>query len=259
MLVLSITSFIVGLITLPFLSGGLHGLAWMWIFLASLTYILGNLFYFYALKGDEPSKIVPLFSLSLVFLAILSALFLGEIFNPKTYFGIFIIIVGSITITYRHKITDVFTSRSFWLMIMSCFCFAVTYVVNKYLLFSYNYWQVFGIQRILFGFLGLLLIIFFFSEIKQTYQQIKKKYLFLSGATELLNVVAVLLFTIATAYWYVTLAETVVSVHYIFIFFWALLISRFKPSLFYEEISRKIIFQKIIAIVLIIGGIFLIS
>jgi len=253
------TSLVIGLITFPFLQSGLQGWAWGWLFISSFAYTLANLLYFYALKRDEPSRIIPLFSLSSIFLVFLSAIFLGEVFNFKTYLGIFIIIAGSVIITTRKNIMNAFTSKSLWLMVLSCLGFAIVAVINKYLLNSYSYWQIFGFQRIMVGLLGPLFILFFFSNIKQSFQQIKKKYIVLNSLAETMNLLGALLFLVAISFWYVTLANTIVSIQYIFIFLWALIISRFKPSLFSEEVNRQIIFQKIAAIILIIGGVFLIS
>jgi len=258
-IVFCITSLVIGLITLPFLQFDLHGWAWGWLFISSFSYTLANLLYYYALKRDEPSRIIPLFSLSAIFLVFLSAIFLGEIFNFKTYLGIFIIIAGSVIITMRKNIRGAFASKSLWLMVLSCFGFAVVAVINKYLLNSYSYWQIFGFQRVIVGLIGIFFIIFFFSNIKQSYQQIKKKYIILNSLAETMNLLGALLFLVAISFWYVTLANTIVSVQYVFVFLWALIISRFKPSLFSEEVSRQVIFQKIAAIILIIGGVFLIS
>jgi transporter family protein len=252
-------SLVIGLITLPFLNGGLSGWDWGWILIASIAYTLGNLLYFYALKKEEPSRIIPLFSLTTVLVVMFSALFLGEVFGFETYFGIFVIITGSIIITAKKNILYSFTSRALWLMVLSCLGFSIAYVINKYLLDTYSYWQVFGWQRVIVGLAGIFIVFGFYSELKQVYQQIKKRYMALSASAEVLNVFGVLLFTIASAFWFVALVEAVVSVQYVFVFFWALIISRFKPSLFSEEVNKKIMLQKIVSIALIIVGIYLIT
>jgi len=257
--ILVFVSLIIGLITIPFLTGGLQGWDWGWILIASIAYIFGNLLYFYALKKEEPSRVVPLFSLTTVIVVVLGALFLGEVFGLQTYIGILIIIIGSFVITARKNILNSFTSRALWLMVLSCLGFAIFMVINKHLLDTYSYWQVFGWQRVMVGVLGIFLVCIFYSELKQVYLQIKKRHMALSASAELLNMFGVLLFTIASAFWFVALVEAVVSVQYVFIFFWALIISRFKPSLFTEEVNKRVMLQKIVSIVLIIIGICLIT
>ncbi|MBU0598115.1 DMT family transporter [Patescibacteria group bacterium] len=257
--VFSFVSLAVGLIMAPFISWDLSGTAWVWMIIGSVGYVLGNLFYFYALKIEEASRVVPLFALSTVFLVIMSAIFLGELFGFQTYFGIAVIVLGSIIISARSGFSQILRSKALWLMIVSSFGFAVAYIIIKYLLDAYDYWQVFGIQRLLVGIIGLLSVPLFFKEIREVYQQIKKWHMALSSFSEILNLFGNFIFTVAMAFWFVALVESVSAVQYVFIFFWALIISRFRPSLFAEEVNKKVIFQKIISIALIVLGIYLIT
>ena len=162
-------------------------------------------------------------------------------------------------ISARSRIIDSFQSRALWLMVLASLGFAVTYAINKHLLFTYTYWEVYGWQRLIIGMLGPLFAILFYQEIKTTIRQVKKRFIALSFLAEIGNIFGALIFLIATSLWYISLVESVVSVHYVFIFFWTLIISRFKPSLFTEEINKKVIWQKTFSIVLIILGIYLIT
>jgi len=257
-LILSLVSIIAGIFVIPFLKGGMIGWDWSWLLFGSAAYALGNLFYFYALKKEEASRVVPLFSLTTVFVVIFSAIFLGELFGFKTYLGIIIIIIGSLVITSRSNVLDAFRSRAMWLMVLASLGFAIAYTINKELLFTYSYWQVFGWQRILVGVFGFFFFLFFWHEIVMTYQQVKLRYMGLSFFSETVNIVAAFIFLIATSLWYVSLVETVVSIQYVFLFFWTMIISRFKPALFTEEFNKRVILQKVASIALIIVGIYLI-
>lgn len=258
-LILNVVALITGIIILVVIQQTMIGWSWFWIFLSGILCTFGCLFYFYALKIEEASRIIPLFSLITVFIVILSATFLGEIFNFLKYLGIFIIVLGSIIITSRRNIFSAFISRALGLMILSGLGFGASSVINKYLLVDYNYWTVFGYHRLFLGLSGFFIISIYFKEIKKLFLELKKRYILLMSSGEILGTGADLIFLMATAFWYVSLASAVVSVQYIFIFIWALIISRFKPSLFSEVVNRRVIFQKVIAIVLIVGGIFLIS
>jgi len=208
-LIFSVVSLIIGLITVPFLSGGFSGTGWTWLIIGSIAYTLGNLLYFYALKVEEASRVVPLFALSTVFVVGMAAVFLGEIFNLQTYIGIVVIIIGSLAITARRNIAYFFKSR--------------------------------GWQRVITCLLGIFVLMIFLKETKQVYVRTRFRHMVLSGLAEVSNTIAALIFLIAIALWYISLVETVVSVQYVFIFLWALLISRFKPSLFAEEVNRRVI------------------
>ena len=252
-------SLIAGVITVPFLTDSIGGWDLVWLSIGSLTYTLGNLAYFFALVKEEASRVVPLFSMSTVFIVIISGLFLGEIFNFQTYLGILVIIIGSIVLTSRKKIIESFQSPALWLMALASLGFAITYAINKYLLFSYSFWEVFGWQRLTIGFLTPIFILFFYHNIKSTLLEVKKRFIALSFFAETGNIFAAWLFLIATSLWYISLVETVVSVHYVFIFFWALIISRFRPSLFAEEINKQVVWQKVFSIFLIIIGVYLVT
>lgn len=256
--ILNVVSLVTGVIILLINRQSMAGWAWLWIIFSGLLFTLGDLFYFYALRIEEPSRVVPLFALGTIFTVVISALFLGEVFNVLKYFGITIIILGSIIINSRRDIFSVFKSKVLGLMIISGLGYSASAVINKYLLINYSFWTVFGYQRLLVGLVSFFIVLIYFKEIKRMFLELRK-YMFLMSFGEVLNTGAALIFIIATVHWYVSMVSTVASVQYLFLFIWALIISRFKPSLFSEEVNRKVIFQKIAAIILIIGGVFLIS
>lgn len=258
-MIYSITSFSLGLAALFFTQTTPVGLDW-WRFLGvSFFYTLGTLLYFNAMQHDEPSRVVPLFSLTIPFLALLSAIFLGEILTVTKYIGILLVAAGSFIITSRAHVSGAFKSRAFGLMAMGAFSFSIAYVLMRKLLFTYSFWDVFAFQRLGTGLISIPLFVAFYPKIKEVLGSIKKRYLALSFSSELLNEGGAFLFVIASSVWLVTLVETAVSVQYLFIFLWGFIISRVKPLLFKEEINRGIVLQKIVSVMLMIIGIYLIS
>ena len=71
---------------------------WLLIILAGISGALSWLFYFWALKFGPASHVAVIDRLSLVFVIILSALILGEVFNLKTFIGMILIVIGAILI-----------------------------------------------------------------------------------------------------------------------------------------------------------------
>lgn len=258
-LIFAITSLIIGLIALPFAVNSVQGWDWILMFGMGFTFILGTWLYFIALQREEPSRVIPLFSLAVVFLVPLSAFFLDELFTLVNYIGIGSIIIGSFIISSRKDILSAFRSRLLGVMVLSALSYAVSFMLIKYLLNQYSFWTVFAYQRVFIGLLGILILIFFLPRLRTVFYRIKRKHLMVSFLGEVIGEGGTFLFIAATAVWYVTLVEAVVSVQYVFIFFWALIISRFKPSLFSEEINKKVMLQKIVSIALIIVGIYLIT
>jgi transporter family protein len=74
---------------------------WMWITFSGIAGALSLLFYFFALKNGNATQVAAIDRLSLVFVAILAAVFLGEHFGFKTAIGAFLMVAGAIIITLK--------------------------------------------------------------------------------------------------------------------------------------------------------------
>ncbi|MCW9054738.1 MAG: EamA family transporter [Candidatus Pacebacteria bacterium] len=77
------------------------GKEWLLIFLAGIAGALSWLFYFLALKTGTASGVVAIDRMSIVFVVILAALFLGEGFGWKAVIGALLMTGGAILITLR--------------------------------------------------------------------------------------------------------------------------------------------------------------
>ena len=77
------------------------GRAWVFIALAGIAGALSWLFYFIALKSGTASSVVALDRLSIVFVILLAALFLGEALTWKTMLGGLLVVLGAILITLK--------------------------------------------------------------------------------------------------------------------------------------------------------------
>lgn len=82
-----------------FSMSSLAGRDWLFIVLAGVAGALSWLFYFFALKIGLVNQVVVVDRLSLVFVVILSALFLGEAFTWKTVLGAALMVGGALLIT----------------------------------------------------------------------------------------------------------------------------------------------------------------
>lgn len=74
---------------------------WLLIVLAGIAGAVSWLFYFYALKEGMASKVVAIDRLSLVFVIVLAAVFLGEKLSWQTSIGAIIMAFGAILITLK--------------------------------------------------------------------------------------------------------------------------------------------------------------
>jgi transporter family protein len=77
----------------------LNSKAIVFIFISGLAGALSWLFYFFALKNGQASKVAAIDRLSLVFVFLFSLAVLGEKLEIKTILGIILMVVGAIIIS----------------------------------------------------------------------------------------------------------------------------------------------------------------
>ena len=78
----------------------LAGRDWMFIILAGIAGALSWLFYFLALKNGVTTAVVAIDRMSLVFVAILSVLFLGQSFTWKLAAGVVLMVGGALLVAF---------------------------------------------------------------------------------------------------------------------------------------------------------------
>ncbi len=74
---------------------------WILIVLAGVAGALSWLFYFFALKTGFASGVVAIDRLSVVFVVLLAAAFLGEALGWKSVFGALLMVAGALLITLK--------------------------------------------------------------------------------------------------------------------------------------------------------------
>lgn len=72
------------------------GKEWGLIVLAGVSGAVSWLFYFMALRSADASRVAAIDRTSLVFVALLAALFLGEQLQMKAIFGIVLMVIGAV-------------------------------------------------------------------------------------------------------------------------------------------------------------------
>lgn len=189
--------------------------------------------YFKALKIEEASRVVPLFSLDAIFVLILATLFLGEVLTPIKYLGVFLLVCGAILISAKRDFR-LRNTKAFWLMISAAFFGALFFVFTKYLLNFADYWTIFAYIKI-GAFVAILpLLYIYLPELKRTIKAHGKRVLGLMTATETLTVLGVLSFTAALSFGYVSLAVGLSEIEPLFVLLFVSLI-----SIFIQEFSKK--------------------
>lgn len=236
----------------------LSGLNILLALIAGIFYLLMAIFYFKALKIEEVSRIVPLFYFSPLFILLFANLFLNEAFTLLKYLGIFLLVIGAILISFKN-VLQLRPSKGFWFMILSTLSISISAVLTKYLLNIVDWWTVFAYIRI-GAFIALIPILYLYSsEIIDITKKYGIKVVSLISASESLNLVGVVLLTIATVIGYVSLVSALTSVQAFFVLLISVILGIFNPKILKEEINKSIILQKSIAIILMFTGVVLIT
>ncbi len=255
-IILSIVGAFIG--PLIYFVNGFSELSYLHMFLSlfvGVFYILTTFFYFKAIMIEEISRIVPLFYLTQIFIALFAAVFLGEVFSFTKYLGIFLLILGAILISTK-KISKISLGKAFWYMVFGSLSSAIADVLTKYLLNYSDYWTIFSYSR-----LGTFLFIapIFFIKSKDIALLIKRPKIFgMVSFNEVLNLVGVLFVTIAASIGYITFVRALSTLNSFFVLVFTILLSIFFPKILKEEINRSTILLKAVSIVLIFIGFILI-
>jgi len=224
---------------------------------SGICYFIGCSLYFKSLTVEEVSRVVSLYSISPIFVLILSTVFLHEIFTWDKYVGILLIVLGSVLISLK-KEAKFKLSKALLLMTMSAIFIAFYYTLQKFALNSLSYWNVFFWVRI--GcFLAAPVLFLFYHKL---FVESLKKYP-ITGVylpiIEILNVVGVYLIVIAYSAGYAGLVSAFTEIHSLVVFLMVVALSVFKPKILKEEMKGSTLLMKIISIIMIIAGAILIS
>lgn len=267
---LMVFSSIIGILLLPVIYL-LHpeviqsfNLSYLLIALNGFFYVLAVLPYFYALTKDETSVSAALFQMIPIFSYVLAYFVLGETLKPNQMVGGLVIIAGAILITLDltdHKRIK-FKKEIFGLMALSCLLFSINFLFFKYFAIQSSFWITSFWEYIGFAVFASLLLVFvkpYRKEFINVLKENKLAVLALNGLNEILNIIAKVSFNIASLLTPITLIWIVDGLQPFFIFLYGVILTVFFPKISQENISKKILSQKIIAMLIMFMGIYLIN
>ncbi|HAI73806.1 MAG TPA: hypothetical protein DCS28_03030 [Candidatus Moranbacteria bacterium] len=238
---------------------------------AGIIFIYGMLALFFAIKKSEASRVLPVVGATApIIVFFLAAFFLGERLGIRGILGIIALVSGGLSISFnlsQNKKQLFF--KGFYFSILAGIFLALSAVMMKGLYREDNFLNVFIWTR-LGAFLGVAsfflnpvwrkAILGSLGKFKKSEKEEKRSGLAfvlaktLGGAGSFLKESAV-----SAAAASVTIVNAMVSIEYVFIFILGLLFSAWMPKIIQEKNDIKIIAQKILAIGIIAGGIFLVS
>ena len=217
--------------------------------LASLMIII---LYFKAVQIEEISRVIALIYLTPLFVTVLAAVFLGEVFTWDKYAGILLLIAGAVLVSY--KLGKITFGKAFWYLLLASLFFGIYAIITKYLLGFADFWSVFSYTRLSMIICMLPIFFFRYKDLLETLRERGKMAVFSASSSEALNLIALLLFTAAASAGFITLVEALTAVEPFFVLLFTVILSMFYPRILKEETGKKIVAIKLLAIILIFSG-----
>ncbi|KPJ57473.1 hypothetical protein AMJ49_00910 [Parcubacteria bacterium DG_74_2] len=234
--------------------------------LAGAIFIYALFWFNKALSLFEASRVVPaigslipFFTFGLVYIST----FGKETLSFLEGIAFLLLVFGSIIITIEKK--KFVNRKSLQISILTAFLLSLSFVLAKYVYLNQSFWSGYIWIRI-GGFLMAICFFLFFPEIRE--EILKKKVsfpkktigIFLSNqaAGAIANILqnwAIALAPLA----YVALINALQGIQYVFLLIFTVFLSLKFPRILKEEISKKILFQKIFAILLIGAGLVILA
>ncbi len=250
---------------IPFISFSLPTpVALCWMTLEGIVYIAGLYVMFLALQKFEVSSVMTTIgAVQPIVIFILSWIFWG--FQPITpwYVAAFILLLlGSVLISFKKKSER---GRGYLtITLLAAVLFSLDYIFSKLVFLDQPFLQGFIWMRIV----SFIMVLFFLishnfrKEIfaKQNVLSKKTRFIFLGtqiagGFANLLQSFAIFLAPIA----FLPMVNALRGIQYVFLFLLVLFFTIFLPKILTEQLSKKIMAQKVVAIILIVTGLAIIS
>lgn len=234
------------------------------IALNGFLYILAVLPYFYALQKDEASITVPLFQLIPVFSYVLAFLVLGESLTSYQMLGGLFIVTGAVGISLdlSEKKKIKFKKEVFWLMFLSSSIFSLNFLLFKFFAIQSDFWFASFWEYMGFAIFSVLLMFFVKNYRVQFITVLKTNRVYvlgINGINEIVNILAKVSFNFASLLTPVTMVWVVNGLQPFFVFLYGVILTLLFPHISQENITKKSLLQKVLAIFVMFVGTYLIN
>ncbi len=231
--------------------------------LSGLTFLLALWTMYLAFRQSEISHIGPLVGgVTPLFVLLLGRIFLNEKLSGVELAGVFLLILGSLLISFQPVRHHHSLTQGAGFAILSSFFFAVSHLTSKYLYDGLGFYSGLVWSRAAIGFFGFLMLIipavriglrpkFSFHKLIPWRERFNYGNFFLVFVDKVLGVVGVLSVQFAIALGSVTVVNALNGFQYGLLVILVALLSWFFPKVFRERYERGELWQEIAAVILI--------
>lgn len=232
------------------------------ILTASLIYIIATVFYFKAIEKNDASIVVVMFQMIPVFSYILALILFNENLTLHQIIGSLIIIFSAIIISFDfNEKNNKEKFKALLLMTLSSLCYSIYFILFDVGIRNSSYYSCAFWYQIGFLIMGIVLLLLkqfripFLNALKKN----GKRYFILNTTNEVINLLANLLVNYANLLIPIALVNVLNGFQGTFVFILGLIGTLLFPKYIKEDLSKKVVIQKIACIILgIIGLIILV-
>lgn len=214
--------------------------------------------YLYAIEIEEISVIVPWFLTIPIFGYILGYIFLGETLSLKQIIGSVVILLGLVLISIDFfSLKRSIKKRTVIYILLASIIVAISGIIFKYVTIEGNFWVSSFWEYCGLGLVGLILYVFipkYRNEFMYMHNRGGKKIFAVNVISELMTVSGNLMTNFALLLAPVSMVYLVGSFQPAIVLFFSIIGTKFFPHIINENISKKVLFQKAIAILVMIAG-----
>lgn len=230
---------------------------------SGITEVFGFLVYLYAMEKDEASVVSPLYQMMPVLSFLVGYFWLGETLTRSQTWGSLLVIIGAIIISLDlTSVKTKFKAAVFFLIFLSSLIFVMDTAIFKVVALEENYWATVFWSSTGDSIMGLFFLLFIGNYRKQFLHLFKTNATALIGINvfnEVITLVGQLLFRYAILLAPLALVQTVNGFQPFFVFIIGAALTLFFPKIAQENLSKKIMIQKLIAIAAMLVGTYIIN
>jgi drug/metabolite transporter (DMT)-like permease len=238
---------------------GVDAFPWFVAVVSAVTRTAAALLMLYAMRTEEVTRIIPVVYAHPFVVAILAVPLLGESLNYLQWLAIVMTVGGAVLISVRGRGRGTRLRRSFVMLLASCLLFGVANVATKYASDYVSFWNMYSITAICFGGVFCLLSMRP-SVLRELWGMTGRGFtLMVIAFNETIALAGIILSFWAIETGPVSLVSTVMGIRPFFVFLYAMVLSRFFPTVLDERLSPGIVSLKVVSIALIVGGVAIIN
>lgn len=228
--------------------------------LTGMMTVIAVLLYFYALREDEATNVVPFYQTIPIFAFILGYQILGETVTYTQAIASLVIIIGAIVLSFDLGGGRIrFKGKIVIFMLTASFLYAISSVVFKLVALEEGFWlSTFWslVGKVILGSFFLIAIPIYKKQFFAVLKENKVRVLTLNSINETIAIIADAFVGFATLLAPVALVLLAGAFQSVFVLLIGVILTIFLPQVSKESLAKKHIFQKVFAICIIMVGTF---